>query len=266
MRITSVHNPRLRSLARLRDHQERLQQRRTLVDGLREIERALQRPACVQELYWVPEHCQSPEHRRVLAQAQQQHVFCCELSEAAFRRVAYGQRCEGMVAVAAVPTTDLEGFPQQNYPLVLVLEQVEKPGNIGAVARTADAVQAGLILADPCTDAFNPNAIRASLGTIFHLPVAEGTGECVRDWLKRHAYHIVAASPDAPRVYWEVNLPERTAFVLGAEASGLSTGWSDPSITRVRLEMRGVGDSLNVSVAASVLAYEWLRQHPDPQR
>lgn len=260
MRITSTHNRRLRAVAALRDHQTRLQLGKTIVDGVREVQQALAKPGCVLELYWLPEECQSPRHRTLLSTAQQQGIAPVELSPAAFRRLSYGERSEGVIAVAQVPCSRLEAIPVEHAPLVLVLEGVEKPGNIGAVARTADAVGAGLVLADARTDAFNPNAIRASLGTIFHVPVAEAPAAQVVAWLRHHGYTIVAAVVDAHQLVWEAELTGSVALVLGNEALGLSFLWRATDVLQVKLPMHGRGDSLNVSVTAAVLAYEWLRQ------
>lgn len=260
MRISSVHNPRLKAAARLRDHAERRRSGRTLVDGLREIACALRHAGCVESLFCLPEACTSDQHQRLLREAAGQGAVCYELSEAAFRRLAYGERGDGLVAVVRCPVASLEQLASAGRPLVVVLEAVEKPGNIGAVARTVDATGGALIIADGRTDIFNPNAIRASLGTLFTIPVAEGTSTEVRRWLEQHDYRVVAAAVEAERIYWEVDLAGRTAFVLGSEAAGLSDCWKGAAITPVRLPMRGAADSLNVSVTAAVLAFEWCRQ------
>jgi len=146
-------------------------------------------------------------------------------------------------------------------PLVAVLEGVEKPGNVGAVLRSADAAGvSAVILADPRTDLYNPNAIRASLGTIFTMPVCEAAGGDVLARLREHKYSILAARVDGAVPYTEVDYRRPTAIVLGSEAEGLSPIWSGDDIRAVRLPMRGAADSLNVSVTAAVLFYEALRQ------
>jgi TrmH family RNA methyltransferase len=144
---------------------------------------------------------------------------------------------------------------------VAVLEGVEKPGNVGAVLRSADAAGvSAVILADPRTDLYNPNAIRASLGTIFTMPVCEAASGDVLARLREHECMILAARVDGAVPYTEVDYRRPTAIVLGSEAAGLSPIWTGDDIRAVRLPMRGVADSLNVSVTAAVLFYEALRQ------
>jgi TrmH family RNA methyltransferase len=146
-------------------------------------------------------------------------------------------------------------------PLVVVLEAVEKPGNLGAVARTADGAGVDAILvADPRCDLFNPNAIRASLGTLFAVPLARAAADDARDWLLAHGLRVVAARVDGATALAEADLRGAVAIVLGSEASGLSQAWTGPSVEAVRLPMLGVADSLNVSAAAAVLLYEARRQ------
>jgi TrmH family RNA methyltransferase len=146
-------------------------------------------------------------------------------------------------------------------PLVVVLEGVEKPGNLGAVLRSADAAGvSALILADSRVDLYNPNAIRASLGTIFSIPVCEAPSGEVLDWLRQHSLKIFAAKVDGSVPYTQVDYRGPTAFVLGAEATGLTSAWTAPDITAIHLPMLGIADSLNVSATAAVLFYEALRQ------
>jgi TrmH family RNA methyltransferase len=154
-----------------------------------------------------------------------------------------------------------EGKGTRKNPLIAVLEGVEKPGNIGAVLRSADAAGvSALILADARTDLYNPNAIRASLGTIFTLPVCEATSEETLRWLREKDISIIAARVDGSAPYTEIDYCRPTAVVLGSEAAGLSPAWTAPDITAVRLPMLGAADSLNVSATAAVIFYEALRQ------
>jgi TrmH family RNA methyltransferase len=148
-----------------------------------------------------------------------------------------------------------------------VLEGVDKPGNVGAVLRSADAAGvSALIVADGGTDLFNPNAIRASLGAIFTLPVAVAPAAAVRAWLLRQGFAVFAARVDAPMCYTAVSYRGRSAFVLGSEAYGLTDRWRGEGVTPVRLPMCGVVDSLNVSAAAAVLFFEAWRQRATAQR
>ncbi len=177
--------------------------------------------------------------------------------------LAFGDRNEGVVATVRIPdhAFDLDRLRLPPDPLVVVLEGVEKPGNLGAVLRSADGAGAdAVIAADPRADLFNPNAIRASLGTIFAVPVAAGGSAAVRDGLRAVGVALVAARVDALTAYTEVDLRGPVAIVLGSETAGLSDCWSGDATVPVRLPMLGVADSLNVSIAAAVLLYEARRQ------
>ena len=197
------------------------------------------------------------------------------VSEAVFKKLAFGSRAEGILGVAEMPQITLndillpsppaplpkgEGGSKKN-PLVAVLEGVEKPGNIGAVLRSADAAGvSAVILSDPHTDLYNPNAIRASLGTIFTMPVCEASSDDVLAWLRKNKISIVAARVDGSVPYTDIDYRNPTAVVLGSETAGLSSTWTAVDITAIRLPMLGAADSLNVSVTAAVIFYEALRQ------
>jgi TrmH family RNA methyltransferase len=184
-----------------------------------------------------------------------------DVAEAVLAKVAFGDRSEGVVAVVRSPTTALSDLVVPPNPLLVVVEGVEKPGNLGAILRTADGAGAsGLIAADPGTDLFNPNAIRASLGTIFTVPVAAASSRAALDWLTVHAITPITARVDAPSAYTDVDLRGPLAIVLGSEAAGLTDAWDDSRVTPVRIPMHGAADSLNVSVAAAILLYEARRQ------
>lgn len=185
-----------------------------------------------------------------------------QVSEAVFHKLAFGSREEGVLGVAEMPQRTLDDLvlPKQN-PLVAVLEGVEKPGNIGAVLRSADAASvSALILADAKTDLYNPNAIRASLGTIFTVPLCEATSNDTLAWLRKNGFRIVVARVDGSVPYSKIDYGGPTAIVLGSESAGLSPAWTAADITAIRLPMLGVADSLNVSVTAAVIFYEALRQ------
>jgi len=165
------------------------------------------------------------------------------------------------VAVIRTPATRIEELELPSEPLIVVVEAVEKPGNLGAIIRSADGAGAdALITADPRTDLFNPNAIRASLGTIFAVPIAVAPSAVAIAWLRSAGIRIVVARVDGSLPYTEANLRGPLAIVLGSEAHGLAGAWSGPDIEAVHLPMRGMADSLNVSAAAAILLYEARRQ------
>jgi RNA methyltransferase, TrmH family len=184
-----------------------------------------------------------------------------ELPKSLFEKLAYGERKDGLLVIAKRPALGLDHVRLPPNSLVVVLESVEKPGNIGAVARSADAVGANaLILADPVCDLFHPNCIRASLGCIFALQTAVASSEEVRHWLANQGLAIIAARTDAQQLYTQVDLRPATSIVLGSEAAGLSDAWRGREIHGVRLPMQGSADSLNVSATAAVIMFEAARQ------
>jgi TrmH family RNA methyltransferase len=187
-----------------------------------------------------------------------------EVSPAVFAKLAYGDRGEGLISTAAAPACSLAALMLEAAPLVVVLAGVEKPGNVGAVLRSADGAGASaVIVADGGTDLFNPNAIRASLGAIFTVPLAAATSADTLAWLRRQELTMFAARVDGAICYSEARLSGPTALVLGSEAEGLSDIWRGDDVQSVALPMLGVVDSLNVSVTAAVLLYEARRQREE---
>ncbi|MHB8957996.1 MAG: TrmH family RNA methyltransferase [Candidatus Limnocylindrales bacterium] len=262
--ITSTKNPRVRHAVGLRERRAREEAGLTLVDGVRELERAIAGGARPVEVF-VDLARLDARGRDLIATARERGALVLPTSGAALDRLAYGDRAEGMVATISVPELSVGALRLPENPLLVVLEGVEKPGNLGAVLRSADAAGAdAVIAADPRTDMFNPNAIRASLGAIFALPLAAGSSAEVQAELARRGVQILTARVDAADLYTEVDLTGPVAIVLGSEAEGLTERWPAPPAHPVRLPMLGVGDSLNVSIAAAVLLYEARRQRGLP--
>ena len=258
--ITSAKNPRVSHALALRDRRARDEAGLTLVDGVRELERALTGGAKPVEVF-VDLARLDAAGRAVIAAARAQGAVVLPTSGPALDRLAFGDRAEGMVATVRIPDLSLASLRLPTNPLVVVLEGVEKPGNLGAVLRSADGAGAdAVILADPRTDLFNPNAIRASLGAMFSVPLAAGSSADVGADLARRGMTVITARVDAADLYTDVDLTGPLAIVLGSEADGLTDHWPAPPAHPVRLPMLGVGDSLNVSVAAAVLLYEARRQ------
>jgi TrmH family RNA methyltransferase len=179
-----------------------------------------------------------------------------------YEKLCFGERDEiGVVVVAETPQRRLRDLQLPPAPLVAIVEGVEKPGNLGAILRSADAAGIdAVIVADGGTDLFNPNTIRASLGTVFGANVVEATTIETIDWLKEHGLRAVAARPDAELAYTSTDFRGGVAIVLGCEATGLTDAWRGVDVQPVRLPMCGIADSLNVSTTAAVLFYEALRQ------
>lgn len=261
MLITSLHNPRVKAAIRLRQRSGRDDQGRIIIDGVREIRRALAAGVPMIELYYVPEVCSNTDYRDVLSAAQQSPTDLLEVTPQIMEKLAFGHRHEGIVAVAAPPNRRLDDIDLTSDALVAVVEGAEKPGNIGAILRTADAAGvSAVIVADGGTDLYNPNAIRASLGAIFTVPVASATSPETIAWLRKHACRVYAARVDGSLEYTKADFRGRAAIVLGSEARGLSEQWRADDIMPIRVPLSGTVDSLNLSATAAVLFYEAVRQ------
>jgi RNA methyltransferase, TrmH family len=259
--LTSAANPRLRAVARLRNRRDREATGLTIVDGVREVSRALAAGVEVVEAYAGADLADGTDGSALLAALGRSGVDVRRVAGPALDRISFGDRNEGIVAVVRQPATDLERLALPENPLVVIVESVEKPGNLGAILRSADGAAAdALVAADPQTDLFNPNAIRASLGTIFSVPLGSASASEVLAWLLAAGIRPVAARVDAAQTYVEADLRGPLAIVLGSEAEGLTRAWDDSRVVPVRIPMLGTADSLNVSVAAAVLLYEARRQ------
>jgi len=264
--ITSVSNPRVKAAVKLRERKGRDGQGRIIIDGVREIGRGLAAGIKVVELYFVPELCDDAEHQKLLAAAERAGAELIEVPLPVMEKLAFGNRAEGVVAVAAQPAElQLADLKLENDVLIAVVEGVEKPGNLGAILRTADAAGvAALIVADGGTDLHNPNAIRASLGAIFTVPVCAASSDDALAWLRHEKFRLLAARVDAAEDYTLADFRGRVAIILGSEAHGLSEPWRGEDIRAIRLPLLGSVDSLNLSATAAVLFYEALRQRNSP--
>jgi len=273
-RIESPQNARIKAVAKLRQSRGRKQDQRFLIDGVRETLRALATGQALEILIVCREQLAEAALAELLAALDAygavvgRAVEVWETAPAAFEKVAYGQRDEGVVAVARSQPRSLQdwGKPQPS-DIFVVLEGCEKPGNLGAIFRTADAMgAAGIVLIDAAVLPENPNAIRASLGTVFSVPWVVSTLAETQAWLQQQGIRGVAARVQASREYWDVELfgadrvPEPVAVVLGSEADGLTDTWLGEPYLGVRIAQVGIADSLNLSVAAGVLLYEAARQ------
>ncbi|MFM8708457.1 MAG: TrmH family RNA methyltransferase [Planctomycetia bacterium] len=278
--ITSAANPRIRQAARLREPSARRESGLTLIDGRRELSRAIAAGVAIEEVFVDADSAHAllgdgiaidpdagSSGASGLAELAAHGTRLTALSRKAFERIAFGGRNEGVVGVARYQPHALGEFAVAVDRPVLVVEGVEKPGNLGAILRTADAAGlAGVVVCDGRTDPANPAAIRASLGTVFTVPLAMGsTADTIR-WCQAHDRRVVAAMPTGTTLWHEARLAGRTAILLGSEAHGISPAWQQAAaagtihIESVRLTMAGVADSLNVSATTAVLAYEAVRQ------
>ncbi len=260
--IASLQNSRIKHAIKLRDRRYRDHHKETLVEGYREILRALENkhtPICV---YYCPALFLGANEPALLDQARKMGAKVIETDQRVFEKISYRDRPDGLLAIAPIIKRELNHLVlKRPTPLILVAETVEKPGNLGAMLRSADGAGAdAIIVCDRQTDINNPNVIRASVGTIFSVPVVEADVSATQKYLRRHGLAIIAATPSAERIYWDIDLRQPLAFAVGSEQYGLSDSWMKSADIMVRIPMQGKADSLNVAAAATMLLYEALRQ------
>ena len=269
--ITSPANPRVKQAAALRAAGERRRTGLTLVDGLREITRAVAAGVEIVELFVAAEaradDARAAERAACLDACAARGAEVVRLGPRALEKLAFGDRDEGVVAVVRFAPRSLGDVSFPAGRPVLVAEGVEKPGNLGAILRTVDAAGlGGVIVCDGGTDAANPAVIRASLGTVFGVPLAAATAAEAIAWCGGHKRRVVAATLEGHAAWHEARLAGDTAILVGSEAEGLSATWQRAAdsgtiaLQTIRLPMRGIADSLNVSATVAVLAYEAVRQ------
>ena len=259
--ITSRQNERVKEAAKLRNSRQRAKQGRFVIDGARPIIRAMKSGIEIAEAFVCQDLINSPERDEAAGSLEDAAASCSTVSADVYAKLAFGDNEDGLVAVAVSPQRSLESIELPPQPLVAVLESLEKPGNVGAILRTADAAGVdAVIVADGATDLYNPNTIRASMGTVFAPHVCTASTKQTLRQLQEWKLPIIATLPDAEQLYTEIDYRGGAAIVLGSEATGLSEQWQVGDITGVRLPMRGIADSLNVSATAAVMFYEALRQ------
>jgi TrmH family RNA methyltransferase len=263
--ITSLQNPRLKRLVRLRDRRARDEDRAFLVEGYREVRRALEKKVALDELYFSPGWFLGENEPALLAEAEAAGAQLFELTKDAFAKVAYRERPDGILAVAPQWRRTLADLPLPASPFILVVEAIEKPGNLGTILRSADAAGCdAVIVCDPVTDLFNPNVVRASTGVLFSVPCFVEENATVLAWLRQHRIRTVATSPAAQALYTESDLRGPLAVVMGSEQYGLSDFWLTNADLPVRIPMAGQADSLNVAMAALITLFEAVRQRAAP--
>jgi TrmH family RNA methyltransferase len=232
-----------------------------LVEGYREIRRALEKQVPLRELYFAPDWFLGENEPALLAQAAAAGAQLFELTKEAFAKVAYRERPDGLLALASQWKRALSELTLRAAPLLLVVEAIEKPGNLGTILRSADAAGCdAVIVCDPVTDIFNPNVVRASTGVLFSVPLVVEESERVRAWLAEKAVRIVVTTPAAEKIYTDVNLRGPLAIVMGSEQYGLSEFWLKNADVPVRIPMAGHADSLNVAMATIIALFEAVRQ------
>jgi TrmH family RNA methyltransferase len=265
-KITSLQNPRIKQLVKLRDRRPRDEAGVFLVEGYRQIRRALEKGITLSELYIAPDWYLGENEPALIAQAEAAGAKVFELTKDAFAKVAYRERPDGLLAVAPQWRRTLEDLDRivaglKKPPFLLVVEAIEKPGNLGTILRSADAAGVdALIVCDPVTDLFNPNVVRASTGVLFSVPVVIAASTEVRPWLQARGIRAVATTPAATALHTATDLRGPLAIVMGSEQYGLSDYWLQESDAQVRIPMAGQADSLNVAMATIITLFEAVRQ------
>ncbi len=259
--IESPKNPSVKSLLRLRNRRDREQLGRFLIEGTREVERALAAGATLLEAYAQPQLA-GTAGLGLLRQLQERGVDAAHLSRTAFERLSMRENPDGILAVAKTWHSELTDLELDGNSLLLILDSLEKPGNLGALLRTADATNASaVIVTGDGTDIFNPNVVRASMGALFARPTVTAPAASVRAWLAQRSVRLIASTPHASLDYWDADMTGPVALLLGSESSGLPGQWLDLAKAKVRIPMLGSSaDSLNVATAGALLLYEAVRQ------
>lgn len=259
--VTSAQNPKIKELLSLYEKSKvRRESGLFVAEGRREVEHCIGGGYALRTLFVCPEILGKDGISRLAASAGD-GCSVIEVPERLYEKIAYRGSTEGVIAEIHAKKSGFGDIPDKENPLIIVLESVEKPGNLGAVLRSADAAGAdAVIVCDPLTDLYNPNLIRSSIGAIFTVPtVAAGTQETI-GWLKDRGIRILTAQLQDSEPYYETDMTCGTAIVMGTESTGLTDIWRQNADAHIRIPMCGRLDSLNVSVSAAVLLYEAVRQ------
>ena len=260
--LTSPANPKIKHVVKLRSCSTREETGEMIVEGFRECRRALDNGYSPGAIFHCPElYLKNENEAQLVADAERvgADVFTC--SRTAFVKMAYKERPDGLLMTGPHVAKRLADLELPPNALVIVTESIEKPGNLGTILRSADAAKvSAVIVCDRTTDIHNPNVVRASTGTMFSVPIVEASSDEALAWLKGKGFKILAATPHAEKLHFEVDLTGNVAIALGAEQYGLTAKWMDGAELRVRIPMLGLADSLNVSAAATILVYEAVRQ------
>lgn len=259
--VTSLQNSRIKEAIKLRKRSARDESGLFLIEGYREVRRAVDNGISLPSLFYSPSLFQGSNETALLTDARVGGASLIECSDHVFRKMAYRDRPEGLLAMGEQHRWRLEEVELSAAPLLVVAEGIEKPGNLGSIFRSADAAGADAVLVpDPVTDPFNPNTVRASIGTLFTVPVVCLDSSAALSWLQERRIRIVAASPMATRTFTEIDLSGPVAVVVGSEQLGLSSTWLNVADETVRIPMFGQADSLNVANATTLFLYEAVRQ------
>ncbi len=259
--LTSRQNQKVKALLQLQKHSERLKQDIFIIEGIKEIEKAIGAGYQFEAVFFTPQLIEADNIETLFGGNLPKQIY--QVSEDVYSKIAYRENSGGVVVLAKPKLHELNLLTSNlsGNPLLLVIDGVEKPGNIGAIYRTADAAGIdGIILCDPKTDLYNPNVIRASLGCVFTVPTALSESSRAIVWLKHQKINIYPTYLQEAVSYHTVDFTKPSAIVMGTEATGISRVWLDSSGTHIIIPMRGIADSMNVSASAAVIIFEARRQ------
>jgi len=259
--ITSMTNPRVKKIVKLKHRKYRDLFGLTVVDGLREVRRAYQSGIELDEIFVCFDDLKNFGGQAVCDEVRSWGRELVEVSASVFEKMCFGDRTEGILATCRIPRQGLEPTALKADSLIVILDQIEKPGNLGAILRSCDGAGVdAVIVTDLRTDIYNPNVIRSSTGTIFSMTVMQASAFETCQFLKERKIRIIAATPDGRQIYYMTDLTGAVAIVLGSEDKGLSDLWVQQADIQMSIPMLGKADSLNVSNTAAILVYEALRQ------
>jgi len=255
--ITSQQNPKIKNVLALEKARERNQQNVFILEGIKELSLAIEGKYVIDTVFFCP---QIISVETILKVVREENLLI-PVQQNVFEKIAYRDSTGGIIAIVQQKKHTLENIQLRKNPLVLILESVEKPGNLGAVLRTADAANIdAVIICDPQTDFYNPNVIRSSVGCIFTTQIASSTSHETIAWLNKHEINIFATSLESSTPYHKIDFTKPSAIIMGTESTGLSDTWIRVATSSVIIPMRGKIDSMNVSNAAAVIVFEACRQ------
>jgi TrmH family RNA methyltransferase len=263
VKLTSLQNPQIKAAVKLQNRRQRDESGLFLIEGYRELKRAFEGGISIQNVFFCPDLFLGVNEDSLIAEMEAAGATTFACIRSVFEKMSYRDRPDGLIAIAVQMRSTLGILSAQmgKNPLLVIAEGIEKPGNLGSILRSADGVGAdGVIVCDRCTDIYNPNVVRASVGTLFTIPVVETTSSETFLWLQKHKITVVATSPTAKIEYTEADLRGPVAIVVGTEQLGLTEIWLKAADTHVFIPMKGAADSLNVATATTLLLYEVLRQ------
>ncbi|HMP89590.1 MAG TPA: RNA methyltransferase [Kiritimatiellia bacterium] len=259
--ISSAQNPRIKEVVKLRKRGHRDTHSRIIIEGYREVRRAVENKWPVSVLFYCREHFLGENEDELLAMCRTADMELITCTPPVFEKIAYRDRPEGLLALGAPVAGTLADIHLPANPLVVIAEAIEKPGNLGSLLRSADAAGVhAVIVCDPRTDINNPNVVRSSVGTLFTLPVVQVDAAEALAWCRAKNLAVLAATPEGNLEYTDADMKQGVAIVVGTEKFGLSERWMNGADLRVRIPMLGKIDSLNVSCAATILLFEAVRQ------